>query len=73
MGLPPIAVTKINKKNALLRARQQKCCRRLTNQHTPAEHRGAYCKKTFVTEQLVYKNKAFIIVLQRPTTKLQKS
>ena len=31
--------------NALLRARQQKCCRRPTTQHTPAEHRGAYCRQ----------------------------
>ena len=27
------------------RARKQKCCRRRTTQHTPAEHRGAYCKQ----------------------------
>jgi len=31
--------------NALLRARQQKCCRRPTTQHTPAEHLGAYCRQ----------------------------
>jgi len=31
--------------NALLRARQQKCCRRPTTQHIPAEHRGADCKQ----------------------------
>jgi len=46
--------------NALLTARQQKCCRRSTTQYTPAEHRGADCKQ----EKLAYKNKAFIIVLQ---------
>jgi len=33
----------IGSNNALLRARQQKCCLRWpTTQHTPAEHRGAY-------------------------------
>jgi len=47
--------------NPLLRARQKKCCRRRpTTQHTPAEH------KISINEQLAYKNKAFIIVLQEP-------
>ena len=31
--------------NAFLRVRQQKCCRRPTTQHTPAEHWGAYCRQ----------------------------
>jgi len=33
-------------------------------QHTPAEHRGLTADKISVIEQLAYKNKAFIIVLQ---------
>ena len=28
----------VGSSNALLKARQQKCCRRPTTQHTPAEH-----------------------------------
>jgi len=51
--------------NALLRARQQKCCwRRPATQQTPAEHRGTYWKQDLIIEQLAYKNKAFVIVLQ---------
>jgi len=44
---------------------QQKCCRRWpTIQHTLAEHRGITANKIRVIEQLAYKNKEFIIVLQ---------
>ena len=52
--------------NALLRARQQKCCRRheLTYNIFQLNTEGLTAEKISVIEQLAYKNKAFIIVLQ---------
>ena len=50
--------------NALLRARQQKCCRRPTTQRTPAEHRGAHWQQDLCHWAASLKNMAFIIVLQ---------
>ena len=50
---------------ALLRARQQKCCqRRPTTHHIPAEHRGAHRKQDQRHRAAGLKNKVFIIFLQ---------
>ena len=50
--------------NALLRARQQKCCRSLRPNILQLNTEGLTADKISVIEQLAYKNKDFIIVLQ---------
>jgi len=58
----------VGRKNALFRVRQQKCCRRPMTQHTILQLNTRWADviadKISVIEQLAYKKKAFIIVLQ---------
>jgi len=63
--LPLLDVFDMDRVHAFFKARQQRCCRRRPKtQHTPVEHRGLTANKISIIEQLAYKNKAFIIVLQ---------